>query len=87
MHRFNLFASVLALFGSVSILTGCMQTMGIDPRKIDLVLLSHAHGDHTNGLEAFSGQNTAAAVYMPRSFREAYGEDFVETGCGAVIEL
>ena len=31
-----------------------MRQLNIDPKKVDLVVISHEHGDHTGGLPAFS---------------------------------
>ncbi len=39
--------------GNDSILLGNMEKMNIDPNQIDIVVLSHIHGDHTGGLTEF----------------------------------
>jgi len=44
-----------------------MDTMGIDPRSIDIVFISHAHFDHTGGLDTFLQINSRAQVYVPKS--------------------
>jgi 7,8-dihydropterin-6-yl-methyl-4-(beta-D-ribofuranosyl)aminobenzene 5'-phosphate synthase len=48
-----------------------METLGIRPREIDVIVLSHAHGDHIGGLEAFLRENSAVTVYLPAAFPEA----------------
>src|SRR5271165_4811051 len=40
---------------SVGLLTTNMAAAGIDPKSVDIVLLSHFHGDHINGLRAADG--------------------------------
>lgn len=40
--------------------------MGIDLEKVDTVVISHAHNDHTGGLLRFLEQNGKARVYMSR---------------------
>ena len=45
-----------------------MRLLGIDPLQVELVVLSHIHGDHTGGLGAFLEKNPRVAVYLPGSF-------------------
>lgn len=42
------------------------QAMGIDVSKIDTLILSHGHVDHTGGLESFLQQNKKANIYASR---------------------
>jgi len=43
-----------------------MERLGIDPKTIDIVALSHSHGDHTGGLDGFLRANgNKAKVYLP----------------------
>jgi 7,8-dihydropterin-6-yl-methyl-4-(beta-D-ribofuranosyl)aminobenzene 5'-phosphate synthase len=70
-----------------AILMGNMAKLKIDPETIDVVVLSHAHGDHTGGLKRFLAANSGVAVYLPKSFPEAikatvrrYGAEPVEVG-------
>ena len=55
-----------------SILLSNMKILDIDPAIIDLVVLSHFHGDHTNGLESVLHRNPEVAVYMPESFPDSF---------------
>jgi glyoxylase-like metal-dependent hydrolase (beta-lactamase superfamily II) len=41
--------------GAVGQLNANMQAAGIDPKNIDIVLISHFHGDHMNGLKKADG--------------------------------
>jgi 7,8-dihydropterin-6-yl-methyl-4-(beta-D-ribofuranosyl)aminobenzene 5'-phosphate synthase len=45
-----------------------MATLGADPKRIEVVVLSHIHGDHTGGLESLLGTGAHSTVYLPRSF-------------------
>jgi 7,8-dihydropterin-6-yl-methyl-4-(beta-D-ribofuranosyl)aminobenzene 5'-phosphate synthase len=45
-----------------------MTSLGIDPAAIEIVVLSHNHGDHTGGLAALLGMRADLTVYVPRSF-------------------
>ncbi len=54
--------------GKGDILLRNMRALGLDPRAVRTVVLSHAHGDHTGGLAAFLAENPAVTVYLPQSF-------------------
>lgn len=47
-----------------------MKQLGIDPKDIDAVILSHSHGDHIGGLHGFlRAAGFKAKVYKPIAFR------------------
>jgi 7,8-dihydropterin-6-yl-methyl-4-(beta-D-ribofuranosyl)aminobenzene 5'-phosphate synthase len=48
-----------------------MEKMKIDPKQIDMVVLSHEHFDHIGGLEGFLEANEQQAkVYQPTTFSQ-----------------
>ena len=49
------------------ILLGNMKKLGIDPKSIDEVFISHDHFDHIGGLSEFRSINRKAKVYLPGS--------------------
>jgi 7,8-dihydropterin-6-yl-methyl-4-(beta-D-ribofuranosyl)aminobenzene 5'-phosphate synthase len=49
-------------------LTHNMAVLGFDLRQIDAIVLSHAHNDHTGGLDAVLTVNDLLTVFVPRSF-------------------
>lgn len=51
-----------------SILLENMRLLGKDPHTIEAVVISHAHGDHTGGLEALLGTGVRPKVYLLASF-------------------
>lgn len=71
--------------------TGCdgtlllenMAKLRIDPGRIDIVVLSHVHKDHTGGLTGLLQANPRVQVYLPESFPVRFKE--VVRGYGATI--
>jgi 7,8-dihydropterin-6-yl-methyl-4-(beta-D-ribofuranosyl)aminobenzene 5'-phosphate synthase len=64
-----------------------MARLQIDPGRIEVVILSHIHKDHTGGLTGLLKANPRVQVYLPASFpakfKEAvrgYGATVVEIG-------
>lgn len=51
------------------ILLSNMQKLGIIPKEIGEIFISHSHWDHTGGLSAFLDQNNEIKVWVPPSFR------------------
>ncbi len=54
--------------GDGIILLHNMSKLEINPEETDIVVLSHAHGDHVSGLARFLEHNSKVTVYMPISF-------------------
>jgi 7,8-dihydropterin-6-yl-methyl-4-(beta-D-ribofuranosyl)aminobenzene 5'-phosphate synthase len=44
-----------------------MRKLGIDPGRIGIIVISHAHGDHTGGLSDILEMNKHADIYVPAS--------------------
>ena len=57
--------------GNGSILLSNMEKLGIDPKQISDVFISHAHFDHTGGLPSFLGHNNEVTLWVPFSLRGA----------------
>jgi len=45
-----------------------MEELGIDTKGIGIIVISHAHGDHTGGLRGILEVNKEAEIYVPASF-------------------
>ncbi len=67
-----------------SILLSNMKKVGIDPKSIDEVFISHAHFDHTGGLSTFLNVNSDVKVYVPVSFRGIRGAKEVISVSGSL---
>jgi len=64
--------------GDGRILLSNMKAMGINPGSIDIVVLSHIHGDHTGGLRSFLDVNSDVTVYIPSSFPGNFKQSITE---------
>ncbi len=61
-----------------------MEILEIDPGEVDIVVLSHIDGDHTDGLAGFLEQNSDVTVYALASFPEDFKSQ--ARASGAVVE-
>ena len=53
------------------------ETLGVDLKAVDTVVLSHGHYDHSGGIMSFNAINNRAVIYMQRS---AGGEYYADDG-------
>jgi len=70
--------------GDGPILLRNMAELGIEPRDVDLVVLSHAHWDHTGGLADFLDVHSGVTVYLLESFPDEIGDDSRSRGAGVI---
>lgn len=61
-----------------------LDLAGIKPENINIVVLSHIHGDHTGGLSGFLEKNYNVKVYIPSSFLSPLKEEIKATGAEVV---
>jgi 7,8-dihydropterin-6-yl-methyl-4-(beta-D-ribofuranosyl)aminobenzene 5'-phosphate synthase len=72
--------------GNGQLLLDNMKKLAVDPNRVDVVVLSHIHGDHTGGLGSFLRTNANVTVYLPISFPKRFKENV--QSCGAkVVEV
>jgi 7,8-dihydropterin-6-yl-methyl-4-(beta-D-ribofuranosyl)aminobenzene 5'-phosphate synthase len=50
-----------------------IEVMGVDLKKVDQIVISHDHGDHTGGLPAVLEKNPEVTVFFPVSFPPEFG--------------
>ena len=58
--------------GDAPTLLSNMATLELDPAEMDIVLLSHIHGDHIGGLGGLLTVNDKLTAYVPRSFPASF---------------
>jgi 7,8-dihydropterin-6-yl-methyl-4-(beta-D-ribofuranosyl)aminobenzene 5'-phosphate synthase len=71
--------------GKRTILLANMNKLGINLKKIDLVVLSHFHYDHVGGLEGLLQQNNELTVFFPASFPTRFKDDLMKFGVQTVV--
>jgi 7,8-dihydropterin-6-yl-methyl-4-(beta-D-ribofuranosyl)aminobenzene 5'-phosphate synthase len=69
-----------------SIFLGNIKKLKVNPKDVELVAISHNHGDHTGGLFAFLKENHNVSVYLPTSFPDDFFKrvENAEAKCVAV---
>jgi len=70
--------------GNGTILLENMRMLNIDPKEIDVIVLSHIHSDHVGGLLKFLKVNHNVTVYLPKSFPEGFKEEIRRYGANVV---
>jgi 7,8-dihydropterin-6-yl-methyl-4-(beta-D-ribofuranosyl)aminobenzene 5'-phosphate synthase len=66
--------------GDGEVLLENMRKLNVDPQDIDLVVLSHIHGDHTGGLRSFLKARGGVPVYIPLGFPRSFIDDVRSLG-------
>lgn len=72
--------------GDGSLLLENISKLGIDPNSIELVALSHAHWDHTGGMELLLEENHNVDVFVPESFPRDF-KQMVSSRGAKIIEI
>jgi len=72
--------------GDGQILLNNMEKLAVEANSVELVVLSHIHGDHTGGLGSFLEKKPGVTIYLPKSFPIKFKQSM--KGYGAkVIEV
>lgn len=71
--------------GDAPTLLSNMATLGLDLAKIDIVVLSHIHGDHVGGLEGILAVNEDTTIYLPHYFPHRFKDEV--TAHARVVEV
>ena len=57
-----------------------IDALKVDLKKVDLIFISHDHGDHTGGLPAVFGRKTGIPVYIPSSANTTLPAEITRVG-------
>ena len=58
--------------GDGRLLLSNMRGLEIDPHEVDMIVLSHIHGDHVGGLSSFLQHHHGVTVFVPSSFPDDF---------------
>jgi len=70
--------------GDPNILFDNMEKLNIDVAEIQIIVISHIHGDHVGGLFKILEKNNCVDVYVPASFPRDFKSKVKEFGCKLV---
>jgi 7,8-dihydropterin-6-yl-methyl-4-(beta-D-ribofuranosyl)aminobenzene 5'-phosphate synthase len=70
--------------GKGQLLLDNMKKLDVKPDLIDAVVLSHYHGDHVGGLDAFLKQNSDVTVFLPAAFPQRFKQTVRKAGAKLV---
>jgi 7,8-dihydropterin-6-yl-methyl-4-(beta-D-ribofuranosyl)aminobenzene 5'-phosphate synthase len=70
--------------GDGEILLYNMRILNKDPKTIDIIVLSHIHGDHTGGLWSLLREKPTLKVYIPESFPQEFEQRVKKYGAEVV---
>lgn len=62
-----------------------IEKMKVNPKDVELIVISHNHLDHTGGLIAFLGKNSDVTVYLPPSIPDSFVQQVKATGAKVLI--
>jgi 7,8-dihydropterin-6-yl-methyl-4-(beta-D-ribofuranosyl)aminobenzene 5'-phosphate synthase len=57
-----------------------LETLKVDPTTVDIVAISHEHGDHTGAMAKLLERNSGIPVYYPTSFSNDFVRSVRESG-------
>lgn len=63
-----------------AVLLANMRRLGLSPKAVDAVVLSHVHADHTGGLDALLAEHSDLEVWLPAQFPVAFQQAAAERG-------
>jgi 7,8-dihydropterin-6-yl-methyl-4-(beta-D-ribofuranosyl)aminobenzene 5'-phosphate synthase len=70
--------------GDGGILLHNMKVLNKAPKAIDMIVLSHIHGDHTGGLWSLLRENPTLKAYIPNSFSQEFEQRVKDHGAEVV---
>lgn len=66
--------------GDGAVLLANMRRMGLSPKTVEAIVLSHIHADHTGGLDGFLAEHADLEVWLPAEFSAAFQRAVAKRG-------
>jgi 7,8-dihydropterin-6-yl-methyl-4-(beta-D-ribofuranosyl)aminobenzene 5'-phosphate synthase len=66
--------------GDGAVLLANMRRMGLSPKNVEAIVLSHIHTDHTGGLDELLAEHADLEVWLPAEFPAAFQRAVAERG-------
>jgi 7,8-dihydropterin-6-yl-methyl-4-(beta-D-ribofuranosyl)aminobenzene 5'-phosphate synthase len=61
------------------------KKMDLNASKVDFIMLSHEHSDHTGGIQGFLKMKTNIPVIIPESFSDGFKSELLKSGLEPVL--
>jgi 7,8-dihydropterin-6-yl-methyl-4-(beta-D-ribofuranosyl)aminobenzene 5'-phosphate synthase len=62
-----------------------IDKLNINPKDVEIIVISHNHGDHTGGLLAFLEKNSNVLIYLPPSCSAGFIQEVKGTGAKVLV--
>lgn len=66
--------------GNGAVLLDNMRRLGLNPKTVEAIVLSHMHADHTGGLDEMLAEHARLEVWLPAGFPAAFQRSIAERG-------
>jgi 7,8-dihydropterin-6-yl-methyl-4-(beta-D-ribofuranosyl)aminobenzene 5'-phosphate synthase len=71
--------------GKGELLLANMKKMALSPKDVDLIVISHNHGDHTGGLMPFLKENPDVGVFLPSKTPDAFVKEVRQIAANVTV--
>jgi 7,8-dihydropterin-6-yl-methyl-4-(beta-D-ribofuranosyl)aminobenzene 5'-phosphate synthase len=62
-----------------------IEKLKVDPNDVEVIVISHNHGDHTGGLLSFLKKNCDVSIYLPPSCSDSFVQKLKGTGARVLV--
>jgi metal-dependent hydrolase (beta-lactamase superfamily II) len=71
--------------GKGELLLANMKNMSVSPKDVDLIVISHNHGDHTGGLLPFLKENPDVGVFLPAKIPDGFVKEVQQIAANVAV--